>query len=179
MYKLLATLMIFASSLIYAEITYPEITYPEYYYVIDKETNFRIVLGGVPEFVKIFYGPSLSKKLLLEATSPDYEIWREKFECGLILEYETYDFMISAIRIDNDRFITSMGLGIGSTRNDIIKLYGEPTRVITRDSDNGIIKFLYESDHKEINLDGEYSLIEFTLMNDIVTRIILEIVSSV
>ncbi len=174
MYKLLTTLMIFVSSFIYAEITYPD-----YYYVIDKETNFRIVLGGAPGFVSKSYDAPLSKELLFKATYPEYEIWREKYECGLVLEYETYDFMISAIRIDNDRFITSMGLEIGSTRDDVIKLYGEPTRMIFRDSDIGIVKFLYESDHKEINLDGEYSLIEITLMNDIVTRIILEIVSSV
>lgn len=167
---LLIILLVFIDSIVFAEITYPD-----YYYVIDRETNFRIVLGGTPEFVSKYYGRPVVKQLLLKATSPDYEIWREIFEIGLTIDYETYDFMISNITIKTQRFITSKGIKIGSSESEVIEKYGEPTKKIKSKEKDSII-FIYRQELKEINLEGEYSLINFTIHDNNITSITLAIV---
>jgi hypothetical protein len=165
--------------ILYSVNIYAEIIYPDDYYIIDTENDFRIVLGNAPSFVSDFYGAPLSKELIFEAKWPEYKIWREGYKCGITIEYETYDFMITYIHIDNNRFITSKGVKVGTSKEEVIQLYGEPTREIKEEDSKNKIYMLYEEVNKEINIDGEYSLIGFIIVNNTVSDIVIEIVSSV
>ncbi|MCP4176149.1 MAG: hypothetical protein GY756_00100 [bacterium] len=148
-------------------------TYPDYYYVEDQNTGFRLLLGGVPSYIQRFYGDFEEQELLLEATDPKYQIWREKYSDGFTIIYDTYDLIITSIKIKSESFVTSKGIRIGSLKDEVLDIYGFPTY----DQTSNVNQFFYyESFFNEINLiEGEKTVITFLFNDNIVSEIILAI----
>jgi hypothetical protein len=155
---------------------FSEITYPDSLYIIDKESGYKIMLGSSPEFAEIHFGQPKAKLLKFSFTSPDYEIWDIIYD-GFEIRYQTYDKMISGIKITTDVMCTSENISVGSSLSEVIQAYGNPTR--TRVNKEGEIEYQYAQFIKEINLDSEYTVVIFIILNDKVKEIAIDIVSTV
>jgi hypothetical protein len=155
---------------------FAEIVYPESLYVIDKKFGYKLMIGTSPEFVENFFGKPKEKILRFKFISPDYEFWDIIYN-DFEIRYQTYDHMITSIKINTDAFYTSKNITVGSSLSEVIQGYGDPT-YINRTSEGELI-YQYEQFIKEINLEGEYTVIQFRILNNKVQEILIDIVSGV
>ncbi len=149
-------------------------TYPDYYYVEDQNKGFRLLLGGIPSSIQRFYGDFEEQELLLEATEPKYKIWREVYSDGFTIIYDTYNSIITSIKIKSESFVTSKGIRIGSLKDEVLDIYGFPTYENTK---NGNQYYFYESFFNEINRSEiESTVIGFIFKDNLVYEISLDII---
>ncbi|MCL2793514.1 MAG: hypothetical protein FWD87_10555 [Spirochaetaceae bacterium] len=171
-YKLLFIVLLIPNILFADLFSYPsDISFPESLFFIHRETGFRIMLGLPPEFVLTHFGKPSEKRMTHQFRSPDYQRWEIVYE-DFIIDYRTYDFVITYINIITDSFYTSKGIKIGSTVNEVINAYGNPRVTVSRD---GYEIMLYDRFIPEINSDSEYTTIQFTIKNNVVVRVIMAI----
>ena len=165
MKKLLLLLITF----VFPVFIFCDIVYPESLYIIDLKTGYKIMLGTSPYFIEREYNEPITKKLVERYFSPDYEYWSiiyDKFE----LWYDTYDMIINKIKIHDQGFSTSKGVKIGDRLKDIISNYGNPT-IHYINSVNCWSIYEYHIFFKEINIDGLYTVVRFSLLNDNIMEI--------
>ena len=155
---------------------FSDIVFPESLYVIDTESSYKIMLGVSPEFIEKEYGEPNDKKLRYKFSSPNYEIWSMTYD-GFEIWYDTYDKMITSIEILNQSFCTSKYIKIGDPLSKIIQLYGAPNYISKNIEGEEI--YDYNGFFKEINLDGEYTSLQFIISDGKIIKIFIAIISEV
>jgi hypothetical protein len=154
-------------------LSFGDIIFPDSLYVVHKETGYKIMIGTAPEFVERHFGKPQKKILRFKFQSPDYEIWDIVYD-SFEIRYQTYDNIITSIKLLNNSFSTSQNVEIGYLQTNVINIYGTPTYITINDKGEAI--YQYEKFINELNIDGEYTLLQFTFSGNKVTEILFDIV---
>jgi hypothetical protein len=85
--------------------------------------------------------------------------------------------MITSIKFRMNSFHTSTNIKIGSRIDEVVNVYGTPTYITS--NDKGEIIYQFEQFIEEINIEGEYTLIQFKVFSNRVVEILIDIVISV